>query len=222
MKTFLPVLVVLGATTTTSLALAQLNLQFWCADRQHGNTGYHATFSADGSFGLNIEGREPVRRGTYSFTGDRVSMTVPYADSSRPPWSETSEALEMHWGIPIAFRTPSLSCHVVRHHHGPGMGTRSLECESTYFSHSGVSFLRENTFSFFDHHHVRRFSSSYVSTSSAPGTDISSTSTGIYFIEGDRIFMAFGREEDAEDRYLTGTINADGSITVDQPSTTCR
>lgn len=226
MKVFLMMLVALGSMLLSSLALAEsLDQDFYCADRapRH-REGYLLYFSPDGAFGIRVEGREALRRGKYSFTGDRLSLSLPSSAPSIAPWAASSEAVEVRWGIPITFRTPRLSCHTVGHRSGPEIGGL-FKCPTVGGSTPGVwvpggtmfsGVIEDNAFRLYDNHHVRRFRTSYGSVS-APGSSFSDehheTTTGIYFIQGDKIYMAFGRQEEKSERFLAGTINADKSIT---------
>ncbi|WP_437276417.1 hypothetical protein WME90_34940 [Sorangium sp. So ce375] len=227
MKVLLMMLVTLGSMLLSSLASAEsLDQDFYCADRAPGHRkGYILHFSPDGAFDIRVEGRAALRRGKYSFTGDRLSLSLPSSTPSMAPWAESSEAVEVRWGNPITFRTPRLSCHTVGHRSGPEITGLVIQCPTVGGSTPGVwvpggtmysGLIEDNTFRFYENHHVRRFRTSYGSVS-APGSSYSNeqseTTTGIYFIQGDKIYMAFGRQEEKGERFLAGTINADKSIT---------
>lgn len=166
---------------------------FYCTD---GDTAYDLYLNQDGSLSANVKNDSGVLNGEYSVTDGRIELNIPAIG-----FQESSISAESSLGFLITFKSASLFCHAVGHDKGQ-MVSAYYKCPSIKFI-SGVSY-EDNAFQFYDNGMVKRRRWKELTG----GNDtLYKESYGIYYIDGDSFYMAFGDND--EERFLSGKINQD-------------
>lgn len=155
----------------------------------------------------NLNVRDPktgeTAEGTYAYDGKSFRLQVPSYNVNL-----TSTQLDIQKGLLITFVLPNGYCYLIAHEVGPAVEGYA-KCPTIKYL-PGVGW-EENAFELYQDHSVKwRQWDELVGV----GDTLYSETFGVYLIEGNRFYMAFGGAE--EDRYLSGTLNADGSFLVDQ------
>lgn len=173
---------------------------FYCTD---GDSAYNLYLLPDGTLQARAEEPTLVWSGTYSLNGTEVTVNV--ADVS---FRETSLFSEVALGFLVAFRTPSLFCHAIGHARGePLVG--QFRCPA--IRHIPDVSYQDNAFELYPNRMVkRRRWNELVAASDTLYREI----YGIYYVEGNRLYMAFGDND--EDRFLSGTVLDGNGFTLDE------
>ena len=141
--------------------------------------------------------------GTYRYDGRSMTLQVPSYNVN-----QTSTQLDVQMNLLITFVLPNGYCYLVGHETGPAVAGYA-NCPTINYI-PGVGY-QKNAFEFYQDRSVKW--RQWDELTAAVDT-LYSEDYGVYLIDGQRFYMAFGGKE--EDRYLSGTLNADGSFLVDQ------
>lgn len=181
---------------------ADLNFLYFCSDSD--NTSYNLFLGSNNSLQAKRFDNEQIFQGNYEYDGKTVKLNIPSIG-----YSDSSLGIEIQKNFLIAFVTPLLKCHIIGHNNGPAVEAYA-KCPSIKYIPS-VSY-EKNAFEFSANHMVKR--RQWKELVSIPDT-IYSESYGIYYIEGNKLYMAFGDRKD--ENYLSGDIAADGnSFTINE------
>lgn len=169
-------------------------------------TTYRLLLQTEGKAQVSLQGDSSGQTtdGTYEISGSTLNLSVPalgFQESSTEAYSAK--------GLLLKFVTPSLLCRAAAHEQGP--------VASTYYKCPSIRYIpktryQDNAFQFYADHSVKR--RRWDELIGSFSDTLYKESWGVYFIEGDQFFMAFGGSD--EDPYLTGRINADGSISINE------
>lgn len=185
-----------------SAMAASLNFLFYCEDSQ--GQGYDLFLGADNKLQAREYNSPSHLEGTYEYSGKSLKLTVPALN-----FQEEALVGEIEKDFIITFATPSLKCHIVGHDKGPRVEAYT-RCPTIKYIPS-ISY-EDNAFVFYPNHMVKR--RRWKELLGAGSDTLYLESFGIYYIEGDKVFMAFGRRD--EERFLSGKIHSDASYSIDQ------
>jgi len=154
---------------------------------------------------LVVEIQDQVLQGTFSVDGNSLAVTV--LDLG---YEETSTAEGIELDRVVAFQLPSMYCHAVATSQPAQIETEVLRCPSIRYIPTVA--YEDNEFHLSNSGTVRwRHWDELLGANDT----LYSNHYGIYVTIGDRIFMVFGDETNAEDQFLSGTIS-DSGILIDQ------
>lgn len=175
-------------------------MMFTCSEAQ--DAYVQVVFDADA---LEVRDRDgvPIATGTYTVTGDGVTLSVPALG-----FAESSVAHEIELDVVATFTTPSLFCHAIALDVSPDATSTITKCPDIRYI-PGTSY---------EHHELHFWTDGSVKRRGwVELLDVSDTlyseAWGIYLQVGDRVFMFFGDAK--EQRLLTGTVD-DSGVYVDQ------
>ena len=178
-----------------------LPLTYFCRDAD--DTGYFLRLNQGGVLEVQQQNTQPVHSGNFTLQPGHVSLSLPPLG-----FAEQSVRAVQRREFLIAFDTPSIRCLLFSQPKGPSV-QGYVKCPKINYL-PGISY-EENAFEFYPERGVKR--RKWTELLGAADTLYRET-FGIYVIEGNQLWMAFGWDE--EDTVLTGTVLSDQSFTVNE------
>lgn len=190
-----------GVIPGRELTEAVVEQNFFC---YNGDAKYNFVTKRDGS--LIVSERKTNRRyaGTYTINNGKIKFTVQEAN-----YEAESGPVEVALGLIVAFQLPGLKCFAVGHTLGK-LVEGYLRCPSIkYIPNVG---FQKNAFEF---HGTGMVKWRQWDELTGANDTLYSEAYGIYYIDGGRIYMAFGDPGEGHDKYLTGSTDGQ-TMLVDQ------
>lgn len=188
-----------GQVPTAPHAQGAMNAMFLC------EAGGRFVVRTDVSGKLTVSDPQTQEQaqGTYAFDGQTFRFTIPAYNAT-----QVSTSIDYQQGLLITFTLPNGYCYLIAHEVGPAVQGYGKCPKIGYIP--GVGY-QENAFELYQDRSVKWRQWDELT---GIADTLYSEDFGVYLIEGDRFYMAFGAKE--KERYLSGTIHPDGSFSVDQ------
>lgn len=175
-------------------------MTFYCNAGDAG--GYNVTLQTGGDLHVAPDDGGALG-GRWDATGDTLTLEVP--DTA---FAESSIAHEIELGLLLTFRTPSLFCHAVALRPSTGEGSTTLGCPTIKYI-PGVGY-EDNQFILSGDGQARR--RRWKELSGEFSDTLYTEMYGVWVLEGDALYMAFGDGNPDEERLLVGAVTNEGVL----------